>query len=100
MKLKTTLTTSLTGVLAATALFTSSVFAADLNSFGPHSVEASLVNGVVTHNSYSNVDSPLSALGASTEAQLANTGKTAPVTQKAIASHALQAPVQSTEALL
>ncbi len=83
------ITSTLAAALAAAALFTSSAAsAADLSSFGLHSVEENLADGIIADNhysrAYSKAGNPLSDLGASTEASLITGDNADPLTGSSV----------------
>ena len=90
--------------LITSALFASQAFAGGLNDFSAQSVESNLATGVTTQTQgFSAVTSPLSTLGASTEANLAEQNPTThavSIANSTVASFGLVAPANSTEALL
>ncbi len=94
--------TLLTTALLTSALFASQAFAAGLSDFSAHSVEANLAAGhVASAQGFASVDSPLSNLGASTEAQLNNDSQDIVSTYGSTVVFAgLVAPAGSTEAQL
>jgi hypothetical protein len=93
--------TLISATLITSALFASQAFAGGLNEFPAPSVEHNLATGVTTQaQGFSAVASPLSILGASTEAHFANTTHTKSIANSAVASFGLEAPANSTEALL
>ncbi|WP_028468705.1 hypothetical protein [Neptunomonas japonica] len=94
--------TLLTATLLSSALFASQAFAAGLSDFSEHSVEANLAAGhVASAQGFASVDSPLSHLGASTEAQLDNDSQYIVSTYgNTVVFAGLTAPAGSTEAQL
>lgn len=94
--------TLLTATLLSSALFASQAFAAGLSDFSEHSVEANLAAGhVASAQGFASIDSPLSNLGASTEAQLDNDNQDIASTYgNPLVFAALTAPAGSTEAQL
>ncbi|BBB30863.1 hypothetical protein [Neptunomonas japonica] len=94
--------TLLTATLLSSALFASQAFAAGLSDFSEHSVEANLAAGhVASAQGFASIDSPLSNLGASTEAQLDNDSQDIASTYgNTLVFAALTAPAGSTEAQL
>ncbi|BBB30765.1 hypothetical protein [Neptunomonas japonica] len=93
--------TLLNAALITSALFTSQAFAGVLNDFSTQSVEHNLAADVTTQaQGFTAVISPLSSLGASTEAHFATGSQTTNVVSSAVASFGLEAPANSTEVLL
>lgn len=87
--------------LITSALFASQAFAGGLNDFSTQSVEHNLAAGVATQaQGFTAVTSPLSSLGASTEAHFATGTQTSNIASSTVASFGLEAPTNSTEALL
>ncbi|WP_372740786.1 hypothetical protein [Neptunomonas sp.] len=93
--------TLINAALITSALFASQAFAGGLNDFSAQSVEHNLASGVTTPaESFTAAISPLSVLGASTEAHFANTTHITSIANSTVASFGLVAPANSTEALL
>ena len=92
--------TLLNAALITSALFASQAFAGGLNDFSTQSVEHNLATGVTAQaQGFAVVTSPLSNLGASTEAHFATDTHTN-VVSSTVASFGLEVPTSSTEALL
>jgi hypothetical protein len=98
---ETTMKTLLTTALLASALFASQAFAGGLSDFSAQSVEANLAAGhVVTAQGFESASSPLSNLGASTEAHLGdgNHSNASQAHSSAVVSFGLEVPAHSSEA--
>ncbi|WP_028468284.1 hypothetical protein [Neptunomonas japonica] len=91
----------LTTAFLASALFTSQAFAGGLSDFSTQSVEATLAADHVTSTQvFISVDSPLSDLGTSVEAQLSNDNHSTVNTRSYNFLAGLDVPAQSQETLL
>ncbi|BBB28004.1 hypothetical protein [Neptunomonas japonica] len=92
--------TILTTALLSSALFASQAFAGGLSDFSAQSIEANLAAGhVVTAQGFESASSPLTNLGASTQAHLGD-GSHSNVNQahsNAVVSFGLDVPAHSSE---
>ncbi len=93
--------TLLSAALITSALFASQAFAGGLNDFSTQSVEHNLTTSVTTQaQGFAVVTSPLSNLGASTEAHFATDTHINNVADSTVASFGLEVPANSSQALL
>ncbi|WP_201347927.1 hypothetical protein [Neptunomonas japonica] len=93
--------TLLNTALITSALFASQAFASGLNDFSTQSVEHNVATGVTSQaQGFAAVTSPLSYLGASSEAHFSTGIHTTNTASSSVASFGLEVPTNSSEALL